>query len=507
MSRDEDQQAATIAFLSDPATHGGSPVERLSTHAAHIFLAGEQAFKLKRAITLPFLDFSTPEKRCAMLEKEIQINGTAAPGLYLTVKPLFQDAGGHVSFAPAGPPVDWVLLMRRFPQEALLDNLAQSGALDESTIDALAISIAEMHSRASVTRLKHAAYFREMARDNIRALQNTPLDQAAVRAVEIDLGKQFEALADHLDRRAAQGFVRRCHGDLHLGNIVMLDGRPTPFDALEFDDALALGDVYYDLAFLLMDLEHRGLRASANPLLNRYVSHTDDIDGLRALRLFIGVRALIRAKVAAIAATQSPQPEQHWTIAKTYLDLAASTLKMTAPRLIGIGGLSGTGKSVLAAGLAPLIEPAPGALLLRSDVLRKRLFGVDETTRLPRGSYTPSFSAKVYARLFADAGRALASEMNVIVDAVFAHLPERQALENVATATEIPFVGIWLEAPLNVRMSRVGARVRDASDADIDVVKRQASYETGGITWIKCNVRGSKDENLRKVLTIVAAPG
>lgn len=507
MSRDENQQAASIAFLSDPATHGGSPVQRLSTHAAHIFLAGDQAFKLKRAITLSFLDFSTPEKRRAMLEKEVQINGPAAPGLYLTVKPLFQDASGHVSFAAAGPPVDWVLLMRRFPQEALLDNLAQHGALDESMIDALANSIAEMHSRAPVTRLKHAANFRKMALDNIRALQNTPLAQAAVRAVEIDLGKQLDALADHLDRRAAQGFVRRCHGDLHLGNIVILDGRPTPFDALEFDDALALGDVYYDLAFLLMDLEHRGLRALANRLLNRYVSHTDDIDGLRALRLFIGVRALVRAKVAAIAAAQSPQPEQHWTIAKTYLGLAAGTLKTTAPRLIGIGGLSGTGKSVLAAGLAPLIEPPPGALLLRSDVLRKRLSGVDEKAHLPRESYTPAFSATVYARLFADAGRALASEMNVIVDAVFAHLSERQGLEKVATDIGVPFFGIWLEAPLNVRMSRVGTRVRDASDADIDVVKRQAGYETGKITWIKCDVGGSKDDTLRKVMTIIAPPG
>jgi len=505
MSRDEDQQAATIAFLSDPATHGGSPVERLSTHAAHIFLAGDLAFKLKRAVNLSFLDFSTCAKRQAMLEKELRINGATAPGLYLAVKPLFQDSGGRVSFAASGSPVDWVLVMRRFPQEALLDNLAQRGALDDSTIDALANSIAAMHRRAPLTRGRHAAYFRQMALDNVDALRNTPLEQAVIERVEIGLRKQLDALADHLDLRTAQGFVRRCHGDLHLGNIVILDGKPTPFDALEFDDALAQGDVYYDLAFLLMDLEHRGLRPLANRLLNRYVSNTDDIEGLRALRLFIGIRALIRAKVAAIAAAQSPQPAQHWTIAKAYLELAAEVLKTTMPRLIGIGGLSGTGKSALAAGLAPLIEPTPGALLLRSDVLRKRLSGVNETTRLPRESYTPAFSAEVYARLCADAGRGLASGVNVIADAVFAHLSERQALEEVAVNKGVPFVGIWLEAPLGVRMSRVGARVRDASDADIEVVKLQAGYETGTISWKTCDVSGPKDANLQNVLTIVAS--
>jgi len=503
MSSDEFRQASIVQFLSDPASHDGLPVERISTHAAHIFLAGNYAYKLKRAVDLSFLDFSTSDKRRAMLEAELRLNKPVAPTLYLEVRPIYDDGAGHVGFRGSGKPADWVLVMRRFPQDALLDNIAQRGALTESMIDILADAIVDMHRRAPAAREQISDAFRKMALDNLKVFQAASAGQTTVSGVDRDLRKQLDAVASHFDRRAREGFVKRCHADLHLGNIVLLDGKPTPFDALEFDESLATVDVYYDLAFALMDLERRGLRLLANRLLNRYVARTGDIDGLRALHIFMAVRALIRAKVATISSAQSKQPNMPIS-ATSYLDLATRLLKGTLPRLVGIGGLSGTGKSALGVRLAPMLEPAPGALLMRSDILRKQLAGVGETTRLPQQSYTAEFSTRVYDHLLGDARQALAFGMSVVVDAVFSKPDERRSIEDLARSVGVPFLGIWLEASLPVRTARVSTRKHDASDADAAVVVSQSRYETGNVTWHKCNAGGTYEETLQQAMAALS---
>jgi predicted kinase len=283
----------------------------------------------------------------------------------------------------------------------------------------------------------------------------------------------------------------------------MLDGEPTPFDALEFDDALATGDVYYDLAFLLMDLDHRRLRDSANRLLNRYIVVTGDIDGISALSMFMAVRACIRAKVALIAARDS-ESNQNLENAKSYFDLALEYLEPATPCLIGIGGLSGTGKSKLAASLSPDLSPAPGAVLFRSDVARKQLAHVSETTRLGPAFYTPEYSKQVYDWLLEKTREALACGASVVVDAVFAKPSERAALEGIARLQKVPFIGIWLDAPLALRTARVSARVGDASDADSTVANMQAAYEIGAMNWRICDASGSCADTLKHARTILA---
>ena len=502
MTTEDISQAKVIAFLSDPKTHGGAPVECISTHGAHVFLAGDRAYKLKRAVKFSFLDFSTAEKRRAMLETELHINAGSAPDIYLKVRSIGINSGGHLQF-DAEPGIEWVLEMRRFNQSALLDDIARRGELDEKIIDDLAAAIAACHRRAPVKQQSISQTFAAMALENVTGAAAG--NRKAAR-LETELRRACASDAAFLDDRSGCGFVRRCHGDLHLRNIVLLDKEPVPFDALEFDDALATGDVYYDLAFLLMDLDHRALRPLANRLLNRYVILTDDLEGLRGLPLFLAVRAAIRAKVTAISAETAATPGARQDLLKesaSYLDLANTYLPPSTPCLVGIGGLSGTGKSAVAAGLAPDIAPAPGALTLRSDIFRKRLAGVAETDRLPATAYTPESHARVYRTLLTVTQRALGAGHSVIVDAVFADMEERTAVEEVAAQHGVRFVGLWLDASLDARLNRVGRRIGDASDANASVVQKQERYALGDLTWSKIDAGGALADVQRAALAAV----
>ncbi len=506
MTPAEDSQASVIAFLENPATHGGNAVERISTHGAHVFLAGASAFKLKRAVKLPFFDFSSPAKRRRMLETELELNKPWAPDIYHEVRPVCASPSGGLQFGGDGQALDWVLVMRRFPQDALLDNIAAAGGLTEAMADDMADMAAAMHRAAPVVRDPITAAFRRAALDNVDALRAANLPADLVARLDRELTFALDAAAAHLDRRAAGGFVRHTHGDLHLGNMALLAGKPTPFDALEFDPALATGDTYYDLAFVLMDLEHRNLRPLANRLLNRYVGLTDDIEGLRALPLFLAVRAAVRAKVAAIAAEQALDAEPKATArekALSYATLASEYLNPVKPCLVGVGGLSGTGKSALARALAPTVSQSPGAIVLRSDVIRKRQCGATETTRLPKTAYTAAASTSVYAQIFVDARRCLAAGASVIADAVFAAPAERRALEDIATSAAVPFAGVWLDAPLAIRLARVRYRVGDASDADPAVAQAQERYDLTSLTWSLCDAGGTADQTLEQARQLV----
>jgi hypothetical protein len=314
-----------------------------------------------------------------------------------------------------------------------------------------------------------------------------PLDREAVdalrRAAEGAVAKQ----ATLLDTRQQQGKVRRCHGDLHLRNICLFEGKPTLFDCIEFSDEIACIDTLFDLAFLLMDLEHRGLRGLGNVLFNRYLDRSGEASGLEALPLFLSVRASIRAKVAIAALkVQKDAAEQ----ARAYRDLAARLLQPSPPRLVAIGGLSGSGKSTVAAGLTGDFAPAPGARHLRSDVLRKTMMQVAPETRLPPSAYTRAVSERVYRVAREQAAAALAAGYSAIVDATFIDPGERAAIAAVASEAGVPFTGLWLTAPDDVLLDRVAKRRGDSSDADHAVLEQQLKADLGTMIWRKVDVSG-----------------
>ncbi|MFN4090266.1 MAG: AAA family ATPase, partial [Alphaproteobacteria bacterium] len=301
-----------------------------------------------------------------------------------------------------------------------------------------------------------------------------------------------------LIERERAGLVRRCHGDLHLGNICLLDGEPTLFDAIEFNDAFAWIDVLHDLAFLLMDMEHRDMRGLANIVFNGYLAQAPQDEGLAALPVFLADRAMVRAKVAATtaAAEPPPAPERVAELRRegaAYLAAAQAYLRPAAPCLVAVGGVSGSGKSTLAARLAPGVGPAPGAVHLRSDVERKRLFGVADTDRLPEAAYAPEVGRRVFERLFERAAEVLAAGHAVVVDAVFGDLRQREDAAAVARRAGVPFRPIWLEARQEALMARVAARRGDASDATPAIVARQLEARFAAPEWPHLSGDGTPD--------------
>ncbi|HEU0157198.1 MAG TPA: phosphotransferase, partial [Stellaceae bacterium] len=352
-----DDQQNTIAFLSRPESYGGTgPVERIETHVSLVFLAGERAYKLKRAVRLPYLDFSTIEQRRAACAAELALNRRTAPSLYLELRRIGRNAAGEIGFFENGAELDWVVIMRRFDQNLLFDALARAGKLDAPIMDALADHIAEFHAAAeSRSDRGGAAALDAVAGENRRCLSAATRAGFVAKDIDVIAVKWRAAIAANaplLEARRQAGKVKRCHGDLHLRNICLLDGAPLLFDCLEFSEELAIIDILYDLAFLLMDLAHRGLGAFANRVLNRYLDRTQEDDGLAALPLFLSLRAGIRAHVTATALEQGGDAQMA-AEARRYLELAQTALAPRPPRLVAVGGLSGSGKSTLAAALAP----------------------------------------------------------------------------------------------------------------------------------------------------------
>ncbi|MFZ1990428.1 MAG: AAA family ATPase [Alphaproteobacteria bacterium] len=514
MAENSGDQSAVFSFLGDPVTHGLSePVKRITTHGAAVFLAGGDAYKVKRAVHYPYMDFSTLEKRKAACENEIVINRENAPKLYLGVVAITKDAAGlHLGWP--GEVVEWAVHLRRFDEDATLDLVvAHGGTLDPQLIASLAQRVEAMHRRAPVrdgaagTRALRAALDETLGELRESSEFVAP---ALVEWLVEHMTHDFNRLEPLLLFRGNRGRVRRCHGDLHLRNIVLIDGEPVIFDALEFDDALATTDTLYDLGFLLMDLCEHGLIAEANQLLNHYLWCCEDekgeIEGLALMPLFLALRALIRAKVTITQIRQTPQDAaeraQGQSAINSYLNAARSFLDPEPARVIAIGGLSGTGKTTLAAAIAPEIGTAPGAVHLRSDIERKRMFGVDPSTHLSREAYDASVSKRVYQTLSDYAATTLGVGRSVIVDATFRSAHEREAIATVAK--EHPFTGIWLEAPRAVLLARVAARQRDASDATAPVVTVQLSEEPGQISWTRLDASQSIEKLKAAVLQLIA---
>ena len=367
-------QQAVIDFLAAPSTHGGAVVTRVDTHAAAVFLAGQRVLKIKRAVRFPFLDFSTLNKRKAACEAELAVNRPYAPAIYKRVVAITREADGRLTLGGTGEPVEWAVEMARFDETATLDHLAARGAIDDVLADKLGRAVAAAHAKAPhAAAFGFAAMLAEIVTQNDAELRETPAlfppDQVA--ALTQKTRAALERVQPLLTARERDGLVRRCHGDLHLGNIVLIDDAPVLFDAIEFDDRIATADVLYDLAFLLMDLWHRRLPALANLVMNRYLDAGEDEEGLALLPFFMAVRAAVRAHVTATQADIGDGDAAAASEARQYFRLAAGLLDPPPPRLIAIGGFSGSGKSTVAAELAPRVGAPPGARIVESDRIRK----------------------------------------------------------------------------------------------------------------------------------------
>jgi aminoglycoside phosphotransferase family enzyme/predicted kinase len=501
-----EDQVAIIEFLGAPTAHGGAQVDRVETHSAIVFLAAQRAWKLKRAVRFDYLDFSTAARRKAMCEAEVHLNRRTAPALYRGVVAVTRGADGSLALGGEGRPVDWVIEMERFDQDALFDRLAVNGRLDVELMAPLAAAIASFHRGAERRHDRGgkpgmhkliegiAAGLREYGTDIV--------DPVACCRVTSGAQAEVDRVGALLDHRRASGSVRQCHGDLHLRNIVLLNGQPTLFDAIEFNDDLACIDVLYDLAFLLMDLWRRQLPRHANAIWNEYLAATHDFDGVALMPLFLSCRAAVRAMTSATASrvqSDTSRAEESRHMAREYLAMAESLLGTAAPALLAIGGLSGSGKSAAAISRAPSLGAVPGAIVLRSDAIRKELCGVPRLQRLGPEGYTPEISSRVYLTLAERARLAIRGGYSVIADAVFARPADREAIERVASDLTVPFTGIWLDASPATLMARVRSRRSDPSDADEAIVRRQLEQDPGAIDWHRVDASGPADAVLRAV--------
>ena len=457
-------QAETVAFLTELS--GAAPVE---THISLVFLGPRTAWKLRKAVRLSFLDFSDPAARHRFALRELALNRPGAPGMYRDVVPVIRRADGRLGLGRAGGDparaLDWVVRMARVPAADFLDRRAAAGALAPSLLAEMGDAVAAYHAQCPIVRGGDpAAAMAAIVAGNALAAREAGLDAASVAGWERGVSDALAPLAPWLAARARGGFVRRAHGDLHLGNLCRWRGRVAAFDALEFDEALATIDLGYDLAFLLMDLDRRAGRAAANAVMNRYIARTGDVGLLTGLAPFLSLRAMIRAHVAA----RSADPAAAW-----YLAAAADYLTPAPVALVAVGGVPGSGKSTLARVLAPSLGRAPGAVVLRSDEIRKRQAGVAPEVKLPREAYSKAVSRAVFRTMARDARRALAAGQAVLADATFLGAAERRAIRRAAGARA--FAGLWLEVPLTVAAARIAARRGDASDATVAVLRAAAA--------------------------------
>ncbi len=494
----------------------GQPVEVLQTHISTVLLAGEQAYKLKKPLVLPFLDFSSLALREHWCREELRLNYRTAPTLYLGVLPVL----GTVETPSLGRDgqnhgvevLDWVVHMRRFPADALLAEQARQGRLTATTVDALADHVAAFHS-ALLAVNGHTVPGKDVgawAQESLEEIEAHP-DRPGPRlqAVRHTLLGLLDSQAGWRCQRQREGWVREGHGDLHLGNVVVWQGEVRAFDAIEFDAGLRCIDVMNDVAFAFMDLLAHGLPVFAWRFINRYVEVTGDYDGLLGLRGFAAYRALVRAKVALLS-TQEGAMERYWQTAETLL------AEGPPARLVLTMGLSGSGKSTAAQMLLEAwAQQGVGAVRVRSDVERKRLFGLEArerpTAEQARELYAAQATVQTYERLWQVAQGLLHAGFCVVLDAAFLRQEEREVMRGLAQQQGADFALVECVADsrsLGTRLDTRRAQGQDASDATRDVVALQTGFaEPVPPSWRPVHWRlhndGSLDDLQHAVTTLL----
>jgi len=505
---DEAGQAPLVEFLAAGGATEGMPPAVIETHVSRVFLGAQHAWKLKRAVKFPYLDFADPARRRQACADEVEINRRTAPDIYLGVTPVRRvAAGGFVLGEGDGDIVDWLVAMHRFDEAGLFDRLAAAGELDRRSMQALADAIAAFHQDAeALDRRGGAAGTGLIVANNAESFAGAPggiLDAEKVAALNAGASALLEELSPVLDARRDAGAIRHCHGDLHLRNICMIDGRPTLFDAIEFSRDFSDIDILYDLAFLLMDLDDRGLERLSSLVFNRYFDVTGELKArpgaLAVLPLFLSMHAAVRAHVDAQQAaglSDADRRARRAEEARRYLDLALGYLNPAPPCLVAVGGLSGSGKSRMSRELATYVGARPGARVVRTDVTRKRLFGVAPEVRLPDSAYSGDSHVRTYDAFMEEIREGLAQGHSVIADGVFAGHRQRDAVWALAGEMGVPFAGLWMTASADVMIARVNKRQGDASDATEEVLRQQLDYDLGDIEWTKIDSGGAKEATL-----------
>jgi len=483
-------QTDLITRLAAGEAFGGKPPERIDTHISVIFLTDDRAYKLKRAIRTSYLDYTSIEARKYGSEREVALNSRTAPELYIRAVAVTLSPQGRLAIGGDRTPIDWLVEMKRFNPRETLDILAAGNRLEDTLLRPLADQCAEMHRSARVidgTRLP--ATIAGIISGNRTELAAAGKAVFGINEIDGLISRQehaFLELKSAMEHRAARHHIRECHGDLHLGNICLVDGRPTIFDAIEFNESFNEIDTFYDLAFLLMDLMAQNDRRTASLLFNRYLFRISDYDELRVLPFYQSLRATIRAHVLAKSASQTNDGTKRETLverARHYFDTASDLLKEAPVRIIAIGGYSGTGKSTLANRIAPWLGASPGAVVLSSDLTRKRLFSAEPENRLDPQFYRPEASDRVYRELLDCAGRTVGGGATVILDATFTHAESRDEIEKLAATHGVDFHGYWLVGDAENLARRVAERPQGASDATVDVLRQQLEQGSGEIDW------------------------
>lgn len=490
MSDELSTQRRLIQGLMRQAQATSGRAELVETHISWLILAGDYAYKLKKAVDLGFLDYSTLERRRRFCTEEIRLNRRTAPQIYLEAVPVCGTLDNPY-FGGAGPVLEYAVKMRRFAPGLLLDELLHAGRLPPPLIDTLARNVAGFHAAAapadpaSPWGTAEAAW--QPVRENFEQILprlHDAAQKAQVGQIAAWAAAEKEHLAALLTRRRAEGHIRECHGDLHLGNIVLLDGEPLPFDGIEFNDGLRWIDTLSDTAFLVMDLQARGRSDYAWRLLDAYLQHSGDYAALPLLPWYLSYRAMVRAKVAAIRATQAgidaaPRQQAEHDVA-AYLTLADSYAAPRRPYLIITRGLSGSGKTRH----SQVVLEQRGLIRLRSDVERKRLFGLAATERsgsaVDGGIYSASAGEQTYAHLAATARDILQAGLPVLIDATFLRRAQRDAFRALAHDLDLPFLIVECHASTDELRRRIlhrSAQGRDASEAGLAVLERQLASQ------------------------------
>lgn len=461
--------------------HSVSGFTVMETHISWILLTGDFVYKIKKPVDFGFIDYSTLDRRAHFCHEEVRLNRRLAPELYLGVVPVYGSASAPKLTAD-GAPIEYMVKTRQFRQEDLLGNMQRAGTLQPSHIDALATRLASFHDRANRAEPEsqwgepqqlHAPVAQNF--EQIRPLLSDPKHLAQLEQLELWAHTTFERLIPQLSQRKTDGFIRECHGDIYLDNVTLVDGEVTLFDCIEFNEAFRWIDVMSDVAFMAMDLEDRGLPGLSQRFVSGYLEQTGDYAGLQVLNYYKAYRAMVRAKVALLRLTQPDvsDAERQQTLIRYegYARLAESYTTIPSRFGLVMVGISGSGKSALATSLVETF----GAIRLRSDIERKRLFdigsGAEQATL-----YSEQATEQTYARLGMLGASVLAAGFPVIIDATHLKASHRHKTREQVELQGAPCLLLHCEAPIEVIERRIEARQsegQDPSDADTAIARQQ----------------------------------